>query len=575
MKSKAVKIVTLLLIASMLGFIIGCSNNNNEANNEPSNNGGNTSSPASSEAPEENLEPLALTGFFSDINNEWNDMNDAIGKVLREKTGITLKPEFAVGDPDQKINLIAASGEYPDLISPKGTSQTLVDAGALLDLTDLINEHAPNIKAMLGDQMDRLKYSSEDQSIYFIPSLETIGQQYFDAGGAFNLQHALVKELGYPEIKSLQDFENAIKTYKEKYPEINGQPTIGVSLIAEDWRSLISVTNPAFLSTGAPDDGEFYINPETYEAMVHYKRPEEREYFRWLNHMNDIGLLDPESFVQKYDQYKAKIASGRVLGLIDQEWEFLEAENALKAAGMPERGYGHYNVSLNGEYKSAQFMPTGFSGGQGLAITVDNPDPVRTIKFLDYLASEEGQILVNWGVEGETYDIVDGKRVLKPEVQELRKNDANAFKKTTGIGNYLLSLRYGDGVKDSTGNYFTLSFPDQVRENYTEIEKEVLDGYGNQYWKDFFPSEDEFEVSPWGRAWNLNIPSDSDYTVIKTKFDELVDKRIAQAVLAEPSEFDAIYDAMLKDFDSIGVPKMEAEFSKYLQARLDLWGVSK
>ncbi|PAD27812.1 hypothetical protein CHH60_29515, partial [Paenibacillus sp. 7523-1] len=69
-----------------------------------------------------------------------------------------------------------------------------------------------------------------------------------------------------------------------------------------------------FQATGAPDDGEYYINPETYEAMLHYKRPEEKEYFRWLNKMYNEGLLDKDTFVQKDDQYKSKIASGRVLG---------------------------------------------------------------------------------------------------------------------------------------------------------------------------------------------------------------------------------------------------------------------
>lgn len=68
------------------------------------------------------------------------------------------------------------------------------------------------------------------------------------------------------------------------------------------------------------------MNPETYETMLHYKKPEEKEYFRWLNHMYNEGLLDKDSFVQKDDQYKAKIASGRVLGLTSVEWEYQDAE---------------------------------------------------------------------------------------------------------------------------------------------------------------------------------------------------------------------------------------------------------
>ncbi|PAE14500.1 hypothetical protein CHH91_19140, partial [Virgibacillus sp. 7505] len=74
-------------------------------------------------------------------------------------------------------------------------------------------------------------------------------------------------------------------------PTIDGQPTLGLSLLADDWRIMISTTNPAFYATGAPDDGEFYIDPDTYEATMHYRRAEEKEYFRWLNHMNDSGLL--------------------------------------------------------------------------------------------------------------------------------------------------------------------------------------------------------------------------------------------------------------------------------------------
>ena len=49
---------------------------------------------------------------------------------------------------------------------------------------------------------------------------------------------------GYPEINTLEDFENAIRTYYEMYPEIDGQPTIPLTLLADDWRLLISVTNP-------------------------------------------------------------------------------------------------------------------------------------------------------------------------------------------------------------------------------------------------------------------------------------------------------------------------------------------
>ncbi len=559
------KMMSVLIVAIML-VLTACGNNTNEAKvNNESKPGSTTNEVA------DTVEPMTLSFYSEDINPQWAEMQDDIGKYITEKTGITIDPEFAVGDAVQKTNLIAASGQYHDLMAPKGSHGVLIDAGAMLDLTDLIEEHAPNIKALLGDQIKRLRYSAEDPSIYFIPNQDTIGQIYFDAGGPFNLQHAVVKEQGFPEMKTLADYEKAIQTYVDKNPTIDGQKTIGLSLLAEDWRIMISVTNPAFWATGAPDDGEYYINPENYEAMYHYRRPEEKEYFRWLNHMNDVGLLDPESFVQKYDQYLAKIASGRVVATIDQEWEIGEAENSLKSAGKHERAYGHYPITLDDSYKAANFQQTGFSGNWGVGITVDAEDPVRAIKFLDFLSSEEGQILTNWGIEGKHYTIVDGKRVITPEFLEMKKNDNNTFKQTTGVGNYNFSLRNGDGVLDSTGNYFTTNNPVQILENYSPVEIEVLKGYGATYWKDLFPKEDEFPIKAWGAAWNIPVPNDSPNTVFNKKMEDITRKRIPEAILAKPADFDKVFDTMLQELDKAGVKEMEKNYTELVKARVKLW----
>lgn len=96
-----------------------------------------------------------------------------------------MNAEFDVsgGGGDDRIALMAASGEYPDLVSPKANINKLVDAGAMIDLTDLINDHAPNLKKLYGPYMDRLKYSNKDQSIYVLPTYAGVGQESFDATG--------------------------------------------------------------------------------------------------------------------------------------------------------------------------------------------------------------------------------------------------------------------------------------------------------------------------------------------------------------------------------------------------------
>jgi putative aldouronate transport system substrate-binding protein len=568
---------SLLIILACLLIITGCTSGGGNSADEPqdtkateSEQSGDTGESAGNDQAAENLEPITFTMFSADQNAQYEKMQSPVGQEITKRTGVTLDVEYPVGDLKQKISLLAASGDYPDFIFAKGDQNILVDAGAFIDLSDLIEEHGPNLKKLYGDYLKRLRYSKDDPSIYFIGSFG-VNEQRWEPATGFELQHAAVKEAGYPKLKTLQDFENVIKQYVEKHPTIDGQPTIGLSLLADDWRYLITVTNPAVFATGGPDDGEWYVDPVTQKAVLHHTRPEEKEYFRWLNHMNDIGLLDKESFVQKYDQYEAKISSGRVVALADARWQFNNAETALRQAGKEEYMYGMYPITLDESMKFADFQSAGYSAGWGVGISVDCEDPVRAIKFLDWLASDEAQILNNWGIEGVHYTIQDGKRVISEEEMEKRRTDPEYGKKT-GIGVYLYPFsEYGAGVVDPTGQTYKIDSKDTIIANYTATEKEVLAQYGAKMWMDLYPSEKDFPVKPWGAAWQINIPQDTEAAVQMTRIADIIKKRIPEAILAKPSEFDTVYDNFIKEIEAEGVHELEAEFNKLLQERLELW----
>ncbi|MGG4340130.1 ABC transporter substrate-binding protein [Paenibacillus lautus] len=564
------KRLSLLLAIMMMATFILAACGNGDSNNSA--NGGEEGSGGNDTQQEEKQGPMTMTYYSADSNANWANMQDAVGKKLTEKTGITIQAEYAVDGSNQKLPLMVASGEYPDLVFAKGDANLFVDSGAFIDLTDLIEEHAPNIKKVYGEYMSRLKWSNDDEAIYVLPTLAAVDHQALDAGGTFQIQHEVLKELGYPELKTVKDYEKALKDYAEKNPTIDGQPTIPLTLNADGWRIMISVTNPAFIATGASDDGEYYIDQEAVEAKLHYKRPEEKEYFRWLNHMNDAGLLDKETFVQKTDQYEAKISSGRVLGVIDQEWGFGNATNALRSSGKENRTYARFPIQLDESTKDATFQDAGYVAGWGVGITTSAKDPVRIIKFLDYLASEEGQVLMNWGIEGEHYNVVDGKRVIPEDVQERKTYDNANFTKETGIGLYnAMFPRYGDGVKDSTDNYYTTNFPETIIENYTPSAKETLKAYGAEMWKDLWPKQEEFKVKPWGVAYNIPVPSDSNINITYKKVEEITRKRIPEIILADPAKFDALYEQFIKELNDAGAEKMEQEYTQLVRDRVELW----
>lgn len=549
-----IRMFGFVLIAVLLSFTAACENSKEKANKDSDGNG-----------------PISLTVFDSDTNSDWENMESPVGQKIKEDTGVMLKPEFDIEGGRTKIPLMVASGEYPDMILPKSEASTLVDAGALIDLAPLIEEHAPNIKKMLGDDMNRLKWSKDDPSIYIL-SNSAVNEDRANPNFGALVQHAVVKELGYPELNTLEDLENAIREYKKLHPEINGQPTIGLTLQSDDWRFQSATLNSGFMMTGGGDDGEYFVDPETLEATLHYRRPEEKEVFRWYNQMNAEGLLDPESFVQKNDQWLAKLSTGRALATIAPDWMVGEAQSALRDAGMEDRMYGMYPITLNEDMKHQAFRSNGFQVGWGIGITVDCEDPVRAIKFLDYLVKEETQIMLNWGIEGEHYEIVDGKRVIPEDVLERRNNDKN-FLKETGIGfNYTrYAPRYGDGALDSTGQTYTINTREQQIANMTDTEKEVLKNYGVELWKELYPSKDELPESSWGAAYNLQIPAGSKLEVNNKKMIDITFKRVPQAILADSADFDGIWNEYMKDLEKVGVEEAEKEFTKIVKDTVELW----
>ncbi|MDQ0903550.1 ABC transporter substrate-binding protein [Paenibacillus sp. V4I7] len=556
---KSRKMMALTLVAALT--LTGCS--------MMSENSKDTETVANSAA-KDDKSPITITMFSADQNTNYENMQSPVGKRITELTGVTLKIDYPVGDPKQKVALMSASGEYPDLIFAKNDSNIIADAGGFVDLAPLIDKYGPNLKKLYGDYLKRLKWSKDDKAIYYLGTFG-VNEQQWEPKDGFQLQHQVVKELGYPKLKTLNDYENAIKAFKEKHPTIDGKPTLGLSLLADDWRIAQSVTNPAVFATGGSDDGEWYIDEKTQKPVLHLTRPEEKEYFKWLNHMNDIGLLDPESFVQKYDQYKAKIASGRVLAIIDSKWQYSEAEQSLKQAGKSELTYGMYPITLNESFKNKNFQSAGYSAGWGVAISKSAKDPVRIIKFLDWLASDEAQILNNWGIEGVNYKIENGKRVIPKEEMDQRVKDPQYGKKT-GIGVYGYPFsQHGDGVKDPSGQTYTIKSEQQIIDGYTTVEKEVLAKYNAKMWQDLYPKASEFPSKPWGAAWQINIPQDTDGAIIFQKALELSRKRIPELIMASPKKFDELWESFQKELEQAGVKKLETQFDALLKERIKMW----
>ena len=155
----------------------------------------------------EALEPITLTVFRGDPGDQPTDDNK-IYKKIEEKFGVTFKFEFLAGDLDEKLGMMIAAEDYPDLFDGGNSADKIIEAGALINLLDYVSpEKTPRLWAHIEPQKARLidKVDGVD-TLYIIPNYGLAdGEQIaLSVGGpAFFLQKQVLADAGYPAVKDI------------------------------------------------------------------------------------------------------------------------------------------------------------------------------------------------------------------------------------------------------------------------------------------------------------------------------------------------------------------------------------
>lgn len=566
MKSK--KICALLLAATMVaGTLAGCggdtasntdssaTTDNSAATDDGAADDGAAAADDSGSAASGDV--IELTFFNADANQD-DPWTDPVAEAITAATGVKLKTTRPVGgnDESEAVALMIAEQNYPDIIFAKGSAGNMIDAGAMIDMTDLIEQYGPNIKKLYGDEFEKLKQSADDPSIYQLSAYNVGGTKFKDAGN-LQIQWAALKAKDYKIPQSLEELETMIKDYIAAHPTTDdGLDMIGISLSTSDWHWLITLGNPAgFIADGAPDNGQWIVT-EDNKGMYKFRSDKEREYFKWLCRMYNEGILDPEFATQTHEDYIAKIASGRVVTLFDKDWDYQDGEKVLKADGKYELTYAGLPTCIDENTKCPSLMYQGLTTGTGVGITTSCKDPVAAIKFIDFLCSDEGQVLNKWGIEGVNYFIDDeGHRYRTEEEIKYSQEDADYSKKTgVGFHNYPFPS-YGDGILDPTGSTYTTTSKDAVINEYNVEEKAAVDAWGVELIVDMFPQPDEFETPDYSPLWAYAMPL--EFTEIVDKLDEVAWSALIKCVTGSEAEFDANYDAMIAELEATGMSEAE------------------
>lgn len=566
MRNKRWLQISLAMLTAAALLLAGCSSNNGEGGKTNNKNNTSTSTATDEKTGEVSKDPVTFTYFGFGSNNDVLASETRIGKILQEQTGVDWKMEFVVGDPSTKAGVMIAGGEYPDVISPVAELAKLMDAEALIPLNDLIEQHGPNIKRVYGPYMDKITH--EDGNIYILPFTANIGGYLTepDAGSNIWIQRRVLKEFGYPEVKTLNQYFDLIDQYQAKFPTVDGKDTIGYATFAGEPGQFYTITNAPMHLAGYPNDGNVMVDLKTHEAKLYQGTDYEKKWLQKLNEMHVKGLFDPESFTANGDQFMAKLTSGRVLGFSGYIWQIGNAINNLKTAGNDDLRYVSLPIVFDENTTDAYMDPPSFVNNRGLGISVSAKDPVRIIQYWDNLLTDENQKLVQWGEEGVTYSVNEEGRFVMSEEQLKNRND-NDFKRKYGWAYFDYEWpRYGNNSVYEDGNaHVPFSQPEVADVNYTDGDRTLLEAYGIETFSGFFAKPVE---RPWYPAWSIEKPQGSPEDIFNQKAGDLQQKYYPKLVLASEGQFESVWAEYLEDFGKLDAAGFEAFMTAKVKDRV-------
>lgn len=322
------------------------------------------------------------------------------GQALIEKTGVQV--EFIhppVAQVSEKFNLMIASQEYPDIIEWNwygftGGPHTAIEDDVIIPLNQVFEKSAPNLSKILEERSEVARNAVTDEGEYYcFPMIRE--NDYLNTFLGPMFRKDILEKIGCDVPETIDEWDDVLHKMKAAGVEI----------------PLVTVFDNGRVKTTSSFLGAFGVAGDFYQENGKIKfGPYEQEaytkYVTLIKKWYDEGLLDPDfvdtdqsrmSGVSTSDKWGVMFSScgggfGTAIPAIQKanpSAQFVPAKYPVLTKGeTPKFGQKSFDVGLT-------------SGCAAISAQCDNVE--LAARFLDFGYSEEGFMLYNFGVEGESY----------------------------------------------------------------------------------------------------------------------------------------------------------------------------
>jgi putative aldouronate transport system substrate-binding protein len=580
MRKRTKKLAALGLTAAMaMTMLAGCgdsaSNDNGASDSADSATEAAVDEGTDSDAGSDSSESSASSGdvkeftmFTAMPGTEINDDNE-IQQIIADKIGAKVKETWLTGQTDaEAIGTIIAGGDYPDFINGGDAMMQLYDNDVLVPWDDYLDKY-PNLKAFYTDE-EWDKFRMEDGHIYWMNVFgNTLGESKTTTHNdeAFWIQAKVLAWDNYPKIETLDQYFDLIERYYAEHETLeDGTKVIPYTILCEDWRYFCLENAPEFLD-GYPNDGSVIVDKENLKIVDYNTTETAKKYFQKLNEEYNKGIIDVEFGTQTYDEYIAKLSTGGVLGMCDQNWDFNNTiQDVFKQSGLDKEGCNYIPLGLTIEPGMEQRWHTyddTLNMSSGVAITTSCEDIEGAFQFLDDMCKQEIRDLRFWGVEGVDYNVDDDGMFYRTEEQRTKWSDSSYQASHECLYSYMPQY-HGTSEDGKNAN----KPEEQTSEFFETLAQPVVDVF-NAYGVTTFPELIGSVVEsngPWFPMYSYsnNMTTDTPGGVAWVKIGETKHEWLPKVVMA--SDFDATWTEYMDAYNSCNpqdfLDEMQAELER-------------
>jgi len=385
------------------------------------------------------------------IYEDDNMIEQAINRMLNVNVEYIRIPEAQF---NEQLGLLLASRDLPDIVYfggfvPPSPFNEWAMQGAIIPLDNLIESHGQDIAGRWrADDWSRVR-SDVDGLIYGIPA-------FTDLLEAFSLQLRAdwLENLNLPIPSTLDEWVMTLEAIRDGDPRGDGTSVI------------------PFAGLLRPFENAFGIQSTTWQVFddVYLSRFDHPNYIEYLNFMRDLyarGLIDPEYFTRNLVLADIENLFFADMAFAVEQWAAFTRSvtdvvgevtpNARMIGVDPIIGpYGHQQIMGR-----ARWMSVG-------SITSMAQEPEKLMTYLNWFFTDAGVQLTNFGIEGETFEFVNGEPRLLPEFSTFEASRRVGMNKTTEAiimtQEYFLQCLLEGGTLEEAGPSFQI-FHDALMRN--------------------------------------------------------------------------------------------------------------